>query len=163
MPVCSGWLYVQACLPDNQTMREVKRSAIVGYSAAQIYALINDIDAYPAFLPWCTHARVESASAVEVVATLGVKRGPLNTEFTTRNALVPDRSVQMSLAKGPFNELEGLWTLTPIDVAGCRVSLQMRFAFRITAMSALLEPVFEQMAASLVDAFVSRAREVYRQ
>lgn len=143
-------------------MREVKRSALVAQPASHIYTLINDVDAYPSFLPWCSSARREVLGEREVLATLGVKRGPLGIEFTTRNVLDPDRSVRMTLDRGPFKELDGLWTLTPIGEMGCRVDLQMRFAFAIAGMNSVLEPIFEQTTASLVDAFVMRAREVYR-
>jgi ribosome-associated toxin RatA of RatAB toxin-antitoxin module len=82
----------------------------------------------------------------------------MQAEITTRNSLEHDRRVHMSLVHGPFKELEGEWTLTPVGVDGCRVDLSMRFAFK-NAMSAIIfEPIFEQTAASLVDAFVARAR-----
>lgn len=135
---------------------------MVALPPAHIYTLITDVDAYPAFLPWCSHARIDSSEGGEVVATIGVQRGPLKMEFTTRNVLVQDTSVHMKLAKGPFKDLDGLWTLTPIGDLGCRVELNMRFAFKVSGMASVLEPVFEHTAASLVDAFVARAREVYR-
>jgi ribosome-associated toxin RatA of RatAB toxin-antitoxin module len=139
-------------------MREVKRSALVAQPPGRMFALINDIERYPDFVPGCTHARIESQAPGEIVATLGVRKGPLNTELTTRNTLELDRRVHMSLVEGPFRMLEGEWTLTPVGEAGCRVDLVMRFAFK-NAMSAMIfEPLFEQTAASLVDAFVARAR-----
>src|SRR5215469_1221626 len=139
-------------------MREVKRSALVNKPPAELFALINDIESYPQFLPWCTHARVLSRSATEIVATIGVRQGALHGEFTTRNTLDPDRSVRLELVSGPFRTLEGEWQLTPVEEHGCRVELTMRFAFnnRVTAM--LFEPLFAHTIGSLVDAFVARAR-----
>ena len=141
-------------------MRELKRSALVSYPAARMYGLINDIEAYPLFLPWCTEASVQSRTDQEIVARLGVRRGALNAHFTTRNSLEPERRVHMALVSGPFKTLEGEWLLTPVADLGCRVDLTLRFAFanRLTAM--VMEPLFEGMAAQLVDAFVSRARVV---
>ena len=139
-------------------MRQVKRSALVAQPPSRMFALINDIESYPAFVPGCTRARVESATPAEIVATLGVKKGPMHTEITTRNRLEQDRRVTMSLVAGPFKELEGVWTLTPVGENGCRVDLDMRFAFRNPMSAVLFEPLFEQTAASLVDAFVARAR-----
>ncbi len=141
-------------------MRHVKRSALVAQPPSRMFALINDVESYPAFVPGCTHARIESRSPSEIVATLGVKKGPLHTELTTRNHLEQDRRVTMSLVKGPFKELEGVWTLTPVGESGCRVELDMRFAFRNPMSAMLLDAAFEQTAASLVDAFVSRARSL---
>ena len=138
-------------------MREVKRSALVGQSPARLYELINDVESYPQFLPWCTHARVEARTPQEIVATIGVRQGALHGEFTTRNTLEADRSIYMRLVSGPFRTLEGEWLLTPI-ADGCRVDLSMRFAFRNVLTGLMFEPVFAQTVGSLVDAFVARAR-----
>jgi ribosome-associated toxin RatA of RatAB toxin-antitoxin module len=140
-------------------MREVKRSALIAESPSRMYELINDIERYPEFVPWCTAARVESRKEGEVVATLTIKRGPLRAEFTTRNLLEPGKRVLMQFVSGPFRVLEGLWTLTPLGDLGCRVELEMRFEFANRVAGTLFAPLFEDTAASLVDAFVKRARE----
>jgi|SRR5882672_3743904 len=140
-------------------MRDVKRSALIAEAPARMYQLINEIERYPEFVPWCTAARVESRKPAEIVATLNIKRGPLKAEFTTRNLLEPDRRVLMQFVSGPFRVLEGLWTLTPLGDLGCRIELEMRFEFANRVASALFEPLFEDTAASLVDAFVKRARD----
>ena len=139
-------------------MREVKRSALVNKSPAELFALINDIESYPQFLPWCTHARVLSRTADEIIATIGVRQGALHGEFTTRNTLELNRRIHLQLVSGPFRTLEGEWQLTPIEPEGCRVELTMLFAFahRLTAL--LFEPKFAATIGSLVDAFVARAR-----
>src|SRR5256885_17026104 len=110
-------------------MREVKRSALVGKPAAELFALINDIESYPQFLPWCTHARVQSRSQQEIVATLGIRRGALHGEFTTRNTLEPERSIRMQLVSGPFRTLQGEWRLLPIESNSCPVELTIRLSF----------------------------------
>src|SRR5688500_6733544 len=140
-------------------MREVKRSALIAESPARMYALINDIERYPEFVPWCTAARVDARKDSEVVATLTIKRGPLRAEFTTRNLLEPDARVLMQFVSGPFRVLEGLWTLTPLGELGCRVELEMRFEFANRIAGALFVPLFDDTASSLVDAFVKRASE----
>ena len=140
-------------------MREVKRSALIAESPARMYELINDIESYPSFVPGCTAARVVSRKDTEVVATLNIRRGPLKAEFTTRNLLEPDKRILMQLVSGPFRVLEGLWTLTPLGDLGCRVELEMRFEFANRVTGALFESMFVDTAASLVDAFVRRARE----
>jgi ribosome-associated toxin RatA of RatAB toxin-antitoxin module len=139
-------------------MREVKRSALVNKPPAEVFALINDIESYPRFLPWCTQARVESRSDGEIVATLGVRQGALHGEFTTRNTLEPHRSIRMQLLSGPFRTLEGEWRLTPIEASGCRVELCVRFAFRNPLTAMVFESRFADTIGSLVDAFVARAR-----
>lgn len=139
-------------------MREVTRSALVAQPPSRMFALINDVEKYPEFVPGCTHARVESRTPTEIIATLGVRKGPLQAELTTRNTLEPDTRITMTLVRGPFQELMGEWKLTPVGEDGCRVELFMRFAFANRMSGMLFEPLFEQTAASLVDAFVARAR-----
>ena len=140
-------------------MREVKRSALIAETPERMYSLINDVERYPEFVPYCTAARVESRTDREMLATLSIKRGPLKAAFTTRNLLEPDRRVLMQFVSGPFRVLEGLWTLTPLGELGCRVELEMRFEFANRLSGALFEPLFEDTAGSLVDAFVRRARD----
>ena len=139
-------------------MREIQRSALVAQPPSRLFALINDIESYPRFLPWCTHARLVSRTEREIVATVGVKQGPLHGEFTTRNELEPDHRILMHLVSGPFKMLEGQWLLTPIGPDGCRVELTMRFAFKSTLSGLLFEQKFADTAGSLVEAFVVRSR-----
>jgi ribosome-associated toxin RatA of RatAB toxin-antitoxin module len=139
-------------------MREVRRSALVAQPPARLFALISDVERYPEFIPGCTHARIESRGAHEVIATLGVRRGPLRAQFTTRNELEPDRRVTMTLVRGPFRMLAGEWLLTPVGAAGCRVDLSMRFAFANPVSAVVFEPLFARTVGELVDAFVARAR-----
>lgn len=126
-----------------------------------MFALINDIENYPQFLPWCTSAQVLSRSDREILASIAVRRGALHAQFTTRNELTANRHIGMHLVSGPFRVLEGQWTLTPVEIpgqCGCRVDLLMRFAFANRLTGLVFEPLFEQTAGSLVDAFVARAR-----
>ncbi len=140
-------------------MREVVRSAMVAVSAEKLYELINDVERYPEFVPGCRVARVEERGDGYVVATLGVQRSALNTEFTTRNELEPGRRVTMRLVKGPFRFLEGVWDIAPIGDQGCSVTLRLRFEFANRLAGAMFAPLFEETAASLVDAFVRRSRQ----
>jgi len=139
-------------------MREVVRSAMVAVSADKLYSLINDVERYPEFVPGCRLARIEERGEHHVVATLGVQRSALNTEFTTRNELEPGRRVTMRLVKGPFRFLEGVWDLEPIGDQGCKVTLRLRFEFANRLAGMMFAPLFEETAASLVDAFVRRSR-----
>ena len=130
-----------------------------------MYALINDIERYPQFVPWCVGAQVLTASAEQITARLDIRRSLLKASFTTCNRLTPERSVHMSLVDGPFRALSGEWTLAPVSGAdgalmGCRVTLEVSFEFSAAVPGALLEPIFEQTLAALVDAFVARARSL---
>jgi ribosome-associated toxin RatA of RatAB toxin-antitoxin module len=132
---------------------------VLARPAPAVFAIVADVERYPQFVPGCRAARIESREHGALVATLDVSKGPLTTSFTTRNGLDAPRSVSMQLVSGPFRALDGLWTLVPIGTAGCRIEFDLRFEFARGFPAALFDPVFADLAASLVDAFVSRARE----
>ena len=142
-------------------MREVRRSALLPYSATQIYELVADVRRYPEFLPWCTSAALSAEEGEYATATLGLARGLVRGSFTTRNRHQPARSVEMQLIEGPFSLLEGRWDFWPIGEAGVRVELVVRFATRGVFGMLTLEPVFEQICNQLVDAFARRAKQVF--
>lgn len=134
------------------------RSALVARSPQLLYRLVEDVERYPEFVPGCTSAQVLARDERSMIARLAVRRGPLHTHFTTRNELESGRAVTMHLVEGPFRELEGRWSFTPIGDQGCRIELFLRFQFSNTLKSALFDPLFEETAASLVRAFVARAQ-----
>jgi ribosome-associated toxin RatA of RatAB toxin-antitoxin module len=136
------------------------RTSLVARSPDVMYRLVDDIARYPEFVPGCSSAEVLERSETEVVARLLVRRGPLRTQFTTRNRLDPGRSVQMQLVEGPFKVLEGSWQFTPVASNGCRVEFKLRFQFSNALKSALFEPLFEETQAELVRAFVARAQSL---
>jgi ribosome-associated toxin RatA of RatAB toxin-antitoxin module len=142
-------------------MQVVERSALVTYSAAQMFALVNDVARYPEFLPWCVGARVEEVSATQRVAALKVARGVLQTEFTTRNTLVPDERIHMQLMHGPFRDLTGEWRFNAIGARGSRVHFRVEFEFKNRLSAAAFNAVFEAMCGTIIDAFVARAQIVY--
>lgn len=142
-------------------MREVRRSALLPFTAAQIYGLVIDVERYPEFLPWCTGAKILADDGEYVTVRLALERGIVRGSFTTRNRLVPQRSVEMSLIDGPFDLLEGRWDFTPIGDAGTRAELQLRFQTRGVVGGLALGPVFEKICNKLIDAFGRRAREVF--
>jgi ribosome-associated toxin RatA of RatAB toxin-antitoxin module len=126
-----------------------------------MYALINDVERYPEFVPGCRAASVLERAEGMQRARLTVGSGVLATSFVTRNQLVPDRSVRMDLEEGPFASLTGQWTLEPLPTAqgaeGCSVQLVLRFELQRGLAGLAMGPLIERMAGSLVDAFVARA------
>ena len=142
-------------------MREVRRSALLPYTAEQLYGLVADVERYPEFLPWCTAATILSEEGDEVTVKLGLASGIARTSFTTRNRHDPSRSVSMSLVDGSFDQLEGRWEFTPIRKAGTRVDLQVRFSTHGVIGAFALGPAFEGICNHLVDAFARRAKQVF--
>ncbi len=143
-------------------MKEVKRSALVPYTAEQMFALVEDIERYPQFLPWVAAAQVLERRPREVVGRLEMHRAGMREVVTTRNVLTPPGEITLALVDGPFRTLEGRWTFEPIGAdRGTRVDLSIRFEFANPMLSLLLSRSFEKSCNELVDAFVARARAVY--
>jgi len=142
-------------------MQVVERSALVTYTAAQMFALVNDVARYPEFLPWCVGARVDDLSPTERIAVLQVSRGVLRTEFTTRNTLVQDAQIHMQLMHGPFRDLTGEWRFEAIGTRGSRVQFRVEFQFKNRLTAAAFNGAFESMCGTIVDAFVLRAQKTY--
>ncbi len=142
-------------------MTTIKKSALVPYSAAQMYALVNDVDAYADFLPWCRSSAILSQSEDEIRATVEIAHGSLNKSFTTRNRLQQDKMVEMRLEEGPFKRLEGFWRFDILGEQACKVSLDLDFEFKNRLVGMAMGPIFSQIASTLVDAFSKRAVDVY--
>ena len=142
-------------------MQVVERSALVAFSPAQMFALVNDVARYPQFLPWCTGARVEELSPAEALAALDIAKGPVRMHFTTRNSLQPDSQILMQLEKGPFSRLTGQWNFDPVGDRGSRVLFRVEFEFKSRLMSAAFGSAFQSVCDSIVDAFVQRAQRMY--
>lgn len=142
-------------------MASISKSALVPYSAAQMYALVNDIGAYADFLPWCGASEVLSRSEDEVRASIEIAHGSLHKSFTTRNRLQKDKMIEMRLEKGPFRHLEGFWRFDELDENACKVRLDLDFEFSNRLVGMAMGPVFNGIANSLVEAFVKRAEQVY--
>lgn len=142
-------------------MQLVERSALVNHTAAQMFALVNDVARYPEFLPWCIGARVEEVSPTERIAALKISRGVLQTEFTTRNTLLQDAQIRMQLLHGPFRDLWGEWRFDAIGTRGSRVYFRVEFEFKNRLSATAFNAVFEALCGTIIDAFVQRAQAVY--
>lgn len=143
-------------------MSHIKRSALVHYSPAEMYQLVNDVGGYAAFLPWCRSSEVKSESATEMVASVEIAKGVLNKTFTTHNRLHKDFRIELQLVDGPFKKLSGYWQFDKLKTENaCKVNLELDFEFDNALMSIAAKPIFTQIANSLVDSFCKRAVEVY--
>ena len=142
-------------------MRRVQKSAIVAYSPQQMFDLVNDIETYPEFLPWCSAARVLRDQGDHIVAELEMQKGGMRRRFSTRNQLAPHETIRMALIDGPFRELHGEWAFAALGDTGCEVRLKVQFEFAGLIIDMALGQFFESTCRSLVDAFIARARNVY--
>ena len=142
-------------------MKRIARSAIVEHSAPDLYALVERIEAYPGFLPWCRAARVAERGAGRTVATLAVGLQGARYEFTTENANLPHESIDMKLVEGPFRHFAAHWRFHALGAQAARIEFAMEYEFASRIVAAALAPVFHAIADTMVDAFKQRADEVY--
>ena len=142
-------------------MRAVDRSALVPYSAPQMYALIEDVAAYPDFLPWCTGAEVHSHDNEHIEASLSLRRARISKTFRTRNRIWPGERMDIELVDGPFKSLAGSWRFRQLGEEGSKVSLSLQFEFENKVTDTLFGPYLEESCESLIDSFVARAAEIY--
>lgn len=131
------------------------------YSADEMFRLVDDVSAYAEFLPWCNRSEVLSRSGNEVEATLELHKGKVSKTFTTRNTLKQDEAIDIELLGGPFRHLSGGWRFDPLGEEGCKVSLDLEFAFESRMVDMMFGAFFEETCNSLVDAFTRRAETVY--
>ncbi|MBT0570631.1 type II toxin-antitoxin system RatA family toxin [Curvibacter sp. CHRR-16] len=143
-------------------MKTVEKSVLIWYSPAQMFDLVTKVELYPEFLPWCAYTRILEQMPDGMVAEVGMSIAAFKQSFTTRNVHEANAAVHMSLVKGPFSSLEGHWRFTSVgNGAACKVEFRLQYGYDKSALSAILTPVFDKVAATMVDAFVKRAEQVY--
>ncbi|MCP5089546.1 MAG: type II toxin-antitoxin system RatA family toxin [Gammaproteobacteria bacterium] len=142
-------------------MRKVNRSALVPYTAAQMYSLVKDVESYPSFLPWCDDAEVHISKAEFIEASLELHRRGISKRFRTRNLLRENAALGIELVGGPFRRLSGGWLFEPLGDAGSKVSLELEFEFENRATDIIFGRFFEKTCNSLVDSFTQRAAKLY--
>lgn len=142
-------------------MTAINRSALVEYSAAQMFDLVNDIEHYPRFMQGCVSAKVLSESDTEQVGQLRLALGGIGQQFTTRNMLFRPERIEMNLVEGDFSNFSATWTFDALTDSACKISLAMEFEFRSLILGLAAQGLFSASANNLVDALVQRAHEVY--
>jgi len=142
-------------------MTRIDRSALVYFSAEQMFELVNDIENYPQFMQGCTAARILSVSEEELVGELTLTKAGIRQTFTTRNILIPGREMSMELVEGAFRTFSATWRFNPLTEEACKVSLEMEFEFAGGLVDFAMEKLFASSANNLVDALVKRAHQVY--
>jgi ribosome-associated toxin RatA of RatAB toxin-antitoxin module len=148
-------------------MKHVRKSVLLWYSPHEMYSLVTAVPDYPQFLPWCERAEVLEQHAGGMTARLHLAYAGVRHAFTTRNEHRTDQSVQIGLVDGPFSRLDGTWQFVPLALPGgegklgCRIEFELAYAFSNGAFEAVLSPVFDRVANTLVDSFVKRGEQVY--
>jgi ribosome-associated toxin RatA of RatAB toxin-antitoxin module len=147
-------------------MKHVNKSVLLWYSPGEMYHLVTAIEDYPRFLPWCDRAEIIGRHDNGVTARIGLAYAGVTHAFTTRNEHVPGTAVIVKLVDGPFSLLDGTWAFLPLGrpgspAQGCKIEFDLRYAFASNALEAVLSPVFDRVANTFVESFVTRAEAVY--
>ncbi|OBT16818.1 ubiquinone-binding protein [Vibrio sp. UCD-FRSSP16_10] len=142
-------------------MPQVTRSALVSFSAEQMFNLVNDVARYPEFLPGCSGSKVHEADESKMIASVDVSKAGISKTFTTHNVLHSGRVIEMNLVDGPFKQLKGGWFFTPLDESACKIELKLEFEFTSRMVELAFGKVFNELTSNMVNAFTQRAKQVY--
>jgi ribosome-associated toxin RatA of RatAB toxin-antitoxin module len=142
-------------------MTVVQKSALVKFSALQMFELVNNIEDYPKFLPWCSGSRIIKRGDDFVEAELIISKGGFNKSFSTRNKIDPAGVITVSLLDGPFSYLEGVWNFLPLREDASKISLDLEFEMSGKLASLAFGVVFNQICNTMVTSFTDRAKQVY--
>ena len=140
----------------------VERSALVNYSAQQMFDLINDIDAYPQFMDGCVGAKILARGDDWLEARLELSKAGVSQSFVTRNQLLPPHSMSMSLVDGPFKYLRGVWRFNPLGESACKVIFELEFELQNRLLGMAVGKLFESVSTKQVDALCTRAKQIYK-
>lgn len=142
-------------------MAVVHKSVLLPYSAEQMFALVDRIEDYPKFLPWCGGADVRKREGDKVVASLSINYHGIKQTFTTENTNHPPGEIVMTLLEGPFKHLHGTWRFKPLRADACRIDFDLQYEFSSRLLEGIIGPVFSMIANSFVDSFSKRAEALY--
>ncbi len=142
-------------------MAKVEKSVLIERSAQQMFDLVDDVENYPKFLPWCSQTRVELRDAEKTIATLHISFLHVKSHFTTENEKMAPERMLIRLVDGPFRRLEGVWAFKPLAANACKIDFQLSYEFSSSLFEKIIGPVFGQITNTLVEAFVKRADDVY--
>lgn len=144
-----------------QSMAVVHKTVFISYSTEQMFALVEKVEDYPKFLPWCGEVNVLQRAEHELVATLSINYHGIKQKFTTKNSNQPFSSMQMNLVEGPFKQLKGSWRFTALRADACKIEFDLNYEFSSKLLEHLIGPVFSKITNSFVDSFCARAEAVY--
>ena len=146
---------------EKNGLSVVEKSVLVGHSAQQMFALVDAVEAYPEFLPWCDRTEVLHRDDASTRATIHINYRGARQSFTTRNAKDTPRTIAVKLVEGPFRVLDGEWRFTELAENACKIDFRLRYEFSSKVLEMLVGPVFSYIANTMVDAFVKRAESAY--
>lgn len=143
-------------------MAQVEKTVLVNHSAGQMYALVDAVERYPEFLPWCGGVDLIKRDETSTIATLHIDYHGIKQSFTTENHKTFPSMMEIRLKDGPFSHLEGIWRFIALTDAACKIEFRLNYEFSNILLEKIIAPVFSHIANTFVDGFVSRAEHVYK-
>jgi ribosome-associated toxin RatA of RatAB toxin-antitoxin module len=143
-------------------MNKVEKTVLVEHSAEQMFRLVDAVEDYPKFLPWCGGVDLLERTEASTSATLHINYHGLKQNFSTQNMKIFPRSIDINLKDGPFKHLDGNWRFTPLKPDACKIEFRLNYEFANSFLEKLISPVFSHIATTFVDGFVARANKVYK-
>jgi ribosome-associated toxin RatA of RatAB toxin-antitoxin module len=126
-----------------------------------MYALVDQVEHYPEFLPWCGGTHLEHRDGAITRASIDIDYRGIRQTFRTENRTNPPELIEIRLVSGPFRRLDGTWRFTALSDSACRIDFRLHYEFSSRVLERLVGPVFHLIANSFVDAFLRRAEQVY--
>jgi len=142
-------------------MAHIEKTVLVEHPSERMFALVDHVEDYPQFLPWCSGSSVEYRDDRITRATINIDYHHVRTSFGTENTRTQGERIELRLLHGPFRQLEGRWTFTPLGKDACKIELRLTYEFSSRLLEKLVGPVFSHIAGSLVDAFIKRAERLH--
>jgi ribosome-associated toxin RatA of RatAB toxin-antitoxin module len=138
----------------------IERSALMPYPPLVLYDIVNDVERYPEFLPWCGGSRIHTSDQYSMEASILMQAAGLNHWFTTRNRMQPGESIEVELVDGPFSRLDGRWSFIAVGIDGCKIELRLHYEIKHNLAAAIIAPAFTRIANTMVESFCNRARDL---
>lgn len=142
-------------------MALVEKTVLIEKTPAQMYALVDDVEQYPDFLPWCARSQLKYRDETRTVATLYIDFLSVKSHFTTENSKVFPEAMTMKLVDGPFRRFDGTWQFKPLGDSACKIEFRLSYEFSSKLFEKIIGPVFSRIANTFIEAFVQRADQVY--
>ncbi len=158
---CVGLFYQPLELYLRRAMALVEKTVLVPYSAEQMFNLVDRVEEYPQFLPWCGGASVTELEGTTVHATVHIDYHHIKQSFTTENVRTPPHQIDITLQRGPFKQLNGCWLFSPLSPSACKIEFCLHYEFSNKLLEKMVGPVFHYIANNFMDAFIHRAEKVY--
>ena len=142
-------------------MAVVEKSVLIERSAAQMFKLVDAVEDYPKFLPWCGGTELLERSDTRTAARIHINYHGIKAHFATANDKEAPRRMNIRLTEGPFKHMDGGWIFTPLGETACKVEFRLHYEFSSKLLEKVLGPVFHRITETFVESFVKRANQIH--